>query len=62
MRAKKSKIVWYIECKGNCIKPCEDIFEHYFKTKKETYKFVDECKRRKHGYVCDANYFKRVGD
>ena len=45
---------WYVECSGSCIKPNQDIIQRFFKTEKECIKFVNNCSRKKKGYVCDV--------
>lgn len=62
MILKFSKYKWCVRCEGDCIKPCEDIVERYYKSLKACRLFMLRCRKRLVGYRCFAQIWKRGWD
>jgi len=49
---------YYVRCGGKCILPCKDIIEVFKDEYFECEKYIDKCKKRKHGYKCCAEIWQ----
>ena len=58
-KRKVEQLKYHVRCEGNCIKPALDIIERYYKTKAKCLLFIVYCSKRRHGYKCRAEIWKR---